>query len=89
MIEVGVILFLASLLVISNLDNAQPWMLLAIIGLFWVHLMVVVWSSTSKFKRIHFKHGNTEVDMISVRGYDPRARRYIRREAARARGLIE
>lgn len=89
MAEVFVFLFLASILIISNIPDAQPWMLLAIIGMFWFSLCVLVYRSTPKYRYFRLRHEGTEVDVISMRGYDPRHRRWARHALERHRLLSD
>ncbi len=83
MAEVFVFLFLASILIISNIPDAQPWMLLAVIGMFWFSLCVLVYRSTPRYRYLRFRHEGTEVDLILMRGYDPRHRCWARHAVER------
>lgn len=86
MAEVFVFLFLASIFIISKIPDAQPWMLLAVIGMFWFSLCVLVYRSTPKYRYFRFRCEDTEVDMISMRGYDPRHRIWARHAVERLSG---
>lgn len=81
MAELIVFTFLGGLLLLSGMEDAQPWMLLAWLGLFWLSLLVLLYSSVPRYRYFYLHHEGTIVEAKSVRGNHKKALHALRRNS--------